>query len=73
MLLPAHGPVIDKDAVPALEQTATAVEEVAFLKSFERYTKDRLKDPPSYRFLAKEQAESERLQAVVAESPSTCS
>jgi glyoxylase-like metal-dependent hydrolase (beta-lactamase superfamily II) len=57
-LLPAHGPVLDKDTGRALGQTAAAVEEVAFLKSFERYTKDRLKNPPSYRFLAKEQAES---------------
>ncbi len=58
ILLPAHGPVIDTDATKALEQTAAAVEEVAFLKSFERFTKERLKNPPSYRFLAKEQAES---------------
>src|SRR5438876_1206145 len=39
VLLPAHGPVIDKDAVSALEKTAAAVEEVGFLKSYERYTK----------------------------------
>ncbi|HEY7327078.1 MAG TPA: MBL fold metallo-hydrolase [Gemmataceae bacterium] len=58
VLLPAHGPVIEKDAARALEQTAAAVEEVAFLKSFERFTKQRLKEPPSYRFLAREQAES---------------
>jgi glyoxylase-like metal-dependent hydrolase (beta-lactamase superfamily II) len=58
VLLPAHGAVIDKDAVPALEQTAAGVEEVGFLKSFERYTKERLKDAPRYRFLAREQAES---------------
>jgi glyoxylase-like metal-dependent hydrolase (beta-lactamase superfamily II) len=58
VLLPAHGPVIEKDADKALEQTAAAVEEVAFLKSFERFTKQRLKDPPRYRFLAREQAES---------------
>jgi glyoxylase-like metal-dependent hydrolase (beta-lactamase superfamily II) len=58
VLLPAHGPVLDKDAGKALEQTAAAVEEVAFLKSFERYTKQRLKDAPSYRFLVREQAES---------------
>jgi glyoxylase-like metal-dependent hydrolase (beta-lactamase superfamily II) len=58
ILLPAHGAVIDKDAVKALEQTAAAVAEVAFLKSFESYTKQRLKNPPSYRFLAREQAES---------------
>ena len=58
VLLPAHGAVIDSDAVKALERTAATVEEVGFLKSFERYTKQRLKDPPSYRFLAREQAES---------------
>jgi glyoxylase-like metal-dependent hydrolase (beta-lactamase superfamily II) len=58
VLLPAHGSVIDTDAVKALEQTAAAVEEVAFLKSFERFTKERLKDAPSYRFLAREQAAS---------------
>jgi glyoxylase-like metal-dependent hydrolase (beta-lactamase superfamily II) len=59
VLLPAHGPVIDTDAVKAFEQTAVAVAEVAFLKSFERYTKERLKDPPSYRFLAHEQAKTD--------------
>jgi glyoxylase-like metal-dependent hydrolase (beta-lactamase superfamily II) len=57
-LLPAHGPVITKDAVAALEKTAAAVDEVGFLKSFERYTKKRLGNPPAYRFLAKEQAGS---------------
>src|SRR5262249_34463241 len=41
-----------------LTRTAAAVEEVAFLKSFERYTKERLKNPPSYKFLAKEQSET---------------
>src|SRR5581483_5957461 len=58
LLLPAHGPVIDRDAVAALEKTAAAVEEAAFLKSFERYTKQRLGNAPQYRFLAKEQAGS---------------
>jgi glyoxylase-like metal-dependent hydrolase (beta-lactamase superfamily II) len=58
VLLPAHGAAITRGAVRALEQTATAVEEVAFLKSFERYTKQRLKDAPAYKFLAREQAES---------------
>jgi glyoxylase-like metal-dependent hydrolase (beta-lactamase superfamily II) len=57
-LLPAHGPVVARDAVPALEKTAAHVEEMAFLKSFERYTKKRLGDAPQYKFLAKEQAES---------------
>jgi glyoxylase-like metal-dependent hydrolase (beta-lactamase superfamily II) len=57
LLLPAHGPVIDKNAVAALLKTADNVEEAGFLKSFERYTK-RLGNPPKYRFLAKEQAGS---------------
>jgi glyoxylase-like metal-dependent hydrolase (beta-lactamase superfamily II) len=57
-LLPAHGDVIAKDPAKVLTQTADAVEEVGFLKSFERYTKERLKNAPSYAFLAKEQAES---------------
>jgi glyoxylase-like metal-dependent hydrolase (beta-lactamase superfamily II) len=56
VLLPAHGDVIGRDPVRALEQTAAAVEEVAFLKSFERFTKERLKNPPDYPFLAKEQS-----------------
>jgi glyoxylase-like metal-dependent hydrolase (beta-lactamase superfamily II) len=58
VLLPAHGDVIARDAARAVSQTAAAVEEVAFLKSFERYTKERLKDAPQYAFLAKEQAKS---------------
>jgi glyoxylase-like metal-dependent hydrolase (beta-lactamase superfamily II) len=58
MVLPAHGPVIDRDPALALRNTAQAVEEAAFLKSYERYTKERLGKAPSYRFLAKEQAGS---------------
>ncbi len=58
LLLPAHGPVIARDAVAALKKTAAAAEEVAFLKSFERFTKKRLGNAPNYRFLAKEQATS---------------
>ncbi len=58
LVLPAHGLPIDRDPVGALNQTAGNVEELAFLKSFERFTKKRLGDPPQYRFLAKEQAES---------------
>jgi glyoxylase-like metal-dependent hydrolase (beta-lactamase superfamily II) len=58
-LLPAHGPVIDRgDCAGALRETAKAVEEVAFLKSYERFTKQRLGNAPSYHFLAKEQAGS---------------
>jgi glyoxylase-like metal-dependent hydrolase (beta-lactamase superfamily II) len=58
LLLPAHGAVIDRDPASVLRQTAAAVEEVAFLKSYERYTKKRLGHAPQYRFLAKEQAGS---------------
>src|SRR5579885_649071 len=58
VLLPARGPVIDRDAAAALTRTADAVAEVGFLKSFERFTKQRLGNAPQYRFLAKEQAES---------------
>jgi glyoxylase-like metal-dependent hydrolase (beta-lactamase superfamily II) len=57
-LLPAHGPAVREGTVAALEKTAANVEEMAFLKSFDRYTKKRLGDAPQYRFLAKEQAES---------------
>jgi glyoxylase-like metal-dependent hydrolase (beta-lactamase superfamily II) len=56
LLLPAHGDIIAHDAIKALEKTADNVKEVAFLKSFERYTKERLKDAPRYAFLAREQA-----------------
>lgn len=37
-VLPARGPVISTDGAVALERTAKAVDEVAFLKSYERYT-----------------------------------
>src|SRR5262249_27994334 len=57
-LLPAHGEVVTRDAADALEKTAKAAEEVGFLKSFERYTKERKKKPPEYAFLAKGQAGS---------------
>src|SRR5205823_5575761 len=58
LLLPAHGDAIPRDAARALERTAAAVEEVGFLKSFERYTKERLGGAPDYAFLAKGQATS---------------
>ncbi len=58
VLLPAHGAPIDRNCASALEQTADRVKEIAFLKSFERFTKQRLGNAPAYRFLAKEQAES---------------
>jgi glyoxylase-like metal-dependent hydrolase (beta-lactamase superfamily II) len=58
-LLPGHGPVVTKEAVAALEKSAANVEEMAFLKSFERYTKTRLGDAPEYKFLAREQAKTD--------------
>jgi glyoxylase-like metal-dependent hydrolase (beta-lactamase superfamily II) len=59
VLCPAHGSIIDKDAAKALNDTATAVDEAAFMKSFERFTKDRLGNAPKYDFLVpKEQIAS---------------
>jgi glyoxylase-like metal-dependent hydrolase (beta-lactamase superfamily II) len=63
VLLPAHGDAIvptgkSRAAVRALEQTATLVDENAFLKSYERYTRERRRDPPTYAFLARAQAGS---------------
>ena len=51
-------PLFESGVQDALKKTEAAVEEVAFLKSFERFTKERLGNAPQYRFLAKEQAES---------------
>jgi glyoxylase-like metal-dependent hydrolase (beta-lactamase superfamily II) len=54
----AHGEPLKKKPAAILETTAKAVEEVAFLKSFERYSK-RLGDVPQYKFLVpKEQIAS---------------
>ncbi|MBY0523700.1 MAG: MBL fold metallo-hydrolase [Gemmataceae bacterium] len=58
ILLPAHGAPIKENTVAALMRTAEVVEEAGFLKSFERYTKDRIGNAPEYQFLAKEQAKS---------------
>jgi glyoxylase-like metal-dependent hydrolase (beta-lactamase superfamily II) len=58
LVLPAHGEPIRTDPAAALTRTAEAVEEVAFLKSFERYTKKRLGNEPKYRFLAPDQVAS---------------
>ncbi len=58
-LFPAHGPAITADIAKVLTDTADAVDEAAFMKSFERYTKQRLKDEPKYDFLVpKEQIAS---------------
>lgn len=58
IVCPAHGPAIPKNAVEALTQTADAVAEAGFMKSFERFTKQRLGNNPSYKFLTPEQAQS---------------
>jgi glyoxylase-like metal-dependent hydrolase (beta-lactamase superfamily II) len=61
VLLPQHGePLVAKGDSLArdLKRTASAVDEMGFLKSYERYTRERRKDPPKYEFLAKEQAGS---------------
>jgi glyoxylase-like metal-dependent hydrolase (beta-lactamase superfamily II) len=58
VIAPSYGPIIAANAPAALRQTAAAVREAGFLKSFERYTKKRLGNEPQYPFLAKEQAES---------------
>lgn len=58
VLCPARGPVVTKDITTALKKTLAHVEEVAFLKSFERFTKQRLGNAPQYPFLVKEQAMS---------------
>ena len=58
LLCPAYGPIVSKNVQEGLSASAAAVEEVGFLKSFERFTKKRLGNPPAYRFLTKEQAES---------------
>jgi glyoxylase-like metal-dependent hydrolase (beta-lactamase superfamily II) len=58
VLLPAHGAVISTGVDDALKKTEAAVAEMGFLKSFERFTKQRLGNAPQYRFLSKEQAES---------------
>jgi len=50
-LFPAHGEPIARDVAKALEQTAANAEEMAFLKSFERFSKQRLGNPPTYPFL----------------------
>ena len=55
VVLPAHGGAITENVEAALTKTADAVAEVGFLKSFERYSKQRLGNAPQYAFLAKAQ------------------
>ena len=57
-LYPSHGKPITQNTVATLEDTAKAVEEVAFLKSFTRFT-NRIGDVPKHSFLVpKEQIAS---------------
>jgi glyoxylase-like metal-dependent hydrolase (beta-lactamase superfamily II) len=51
LLLPAHGPPIKDDIPGVLSRTADRLAEAGYLKSFERFTKERLGKPPAYRFL----------------------
>jgi glyoxylase-like metal-dependent hydrolase (beta-lactamase superfamily II) len=58
MILPSHGDVITSNCSKILNDTAAKVAEVGFLKSFERFTRQRIGDEPEYAFLTAEQAES---------------
>jgi glyoxylase-like metal-dependent hydrolase (beta-lactamase superfamily II) len=56
MVCPAHGAPITANAAAELDKTAEVVEANGFLRSYDRFSKERLGNPPSYAFLAKEQA-----------------
>ncbi|MGE0606776.1 MAG: MBL fold metallo-hydrolase [Pirellulales bacterium] len=55
LLCPEHGPPIHDRPAIALYETAMNAAEAAFLKSYERFTKERLGSPPAPAFLAKQQ------------------
>ena len=55
LLCPEHGPPIRERPVVALYETALNAAEAAFLKSYERFTKERLGRPPPVSFLARQQ------------------
>jgi glyoxylase-like metal-dependent hydrolase (beta-lactamase superfamily II) len=55
ILCPEHGPPISKQVIEALETTAEALARAALLKSYERYTKIMVGQPPRYPFLATDQ------------------
>jgi glyoxylase-like metal-dependent hydrolase (beta-lactamase superfamily II) len=55
ILCPEHGPPILQDVPAVLTETAKAVRRVAFLKYYERFTKQEIGNPPAVAFLAKEQ------------------
>jgi glyoxylase-like metal-dependent hydrolase (beta-lactamase superfamily II) len=58
VLCPSRGPLVKEGIEASLKLTLDHILEVGFLKSFERFTKERVGNAPSYRFLAKEQATS---------------
>lgn len=57
LLCPEHGPPLSgtEAIATALEATARRLDEAGFLKSYERFTKERIGNPPAYSFLAKDQ------------------
>jgi glyoxylase-like metal-dependent hydrolase (beta-lactamase superfamily II) len=55
VLYPEHGEPIRDRVIEALQETSLRLEEAAQLKNFDVYTKQIVGNPPSYRFLAKEQ------------------
>ena len=58
LLCPEHGEVISTNAIAALQLTAERLERLAQLKSFERFTKETVGQPPAYSFLAIDQVAS---------------
>jgi glyoxylase-like metal-dependent hydrolase (beta-lactamase superfamily II) len=58
LLCPEHGPPIDRKVSEVLTETAAALRRTALLKSYERYTKEVIGQPPRYAFLADEQVSS---------------
>jgi glyoxylase-like metal-dependent hydrolase (beta-lactamase superfamily II) len=55
VVCPEHGPAIVDGAADAIYRTALNVAEAGFLKSYERYSKERLGDPPAVSYLARGQ------------------
>jgi len=57
LICPEHGPPLSgvESIAAALDQAAQRLDSAGFLKSFERFTKERLGSPPEYAFLAKDQ------------------
>jgi glyoxylase-like metal-dependent hydrolase (beta-lactamase superfamily II) len=58
VLCPEHGPAMTAKVPDILATTAKALRRVALLKSYERYTKEVVGDPPRYAFLAEDQVGS---------------